>query len=170
MARRSHAPAVKGEAPLKKTLFAVLLLAVAAPMFAVAPRTVVMVDEVIKMSKAGVGDEEIIAFVEKSKEPFDVTSDDIIAMTDAKVSRAVMKLVIDESAARMKSDRRDYDRRDSGRTRTVYVSPYYSSYYDPFYDPFWYGYGPRLSLGFGFYGGGFRGGFRGGHGGHFRHR
>ena len=123
-----------------------------------AKRTVIIVDEVIRMSKAGVGDDEIIAFVQKSREPFDVTGDDVIAMTDEKVSRVVVKAVIDESASRMRSERsaRDYDR---GR-RTVYVSPYV---YDPFYysyDPFWYR--PRFYVSFGF-GGGFRH-----HGRHFR--
>jgi hypothetical protein len=143
-------------------LFAVLLL-VAVPMFAIA-RTVVVVDDVIRMSKAGVGDDEIIAFVRKSAEPFDVTGDDVIAMTDAKVSRAVVKAVIDESSTRMRSERRDDG--DRTRTRTVYVAPYY----DPFsysYDPFYYR--PSLYLGFGFgrsyyYGGGY---YRGG-GHHFR--
>ncbi len=130
-------------------------------MFAMA-RTVLMVDDVIRMSKAGVGDDEIIAFVQKSREPFDVTGDDVIAMTDAHVSRAVVKAVIDESSSRMRSERR-VDDGDRTRTRTVYVSPYVSPWYDPYsyaYDPFYYR--PGLYLGFGHYGG-FGRGFRGGH-------
>ncbi len=140
-----------------------LLLAVAAPAFAV--RTVMVVDEVIRMSKAGVGDDEIIAYVKKTPDMFEINGDDVIAMNDAHVSPPVMKFVIDESAARMKDARRDDGR--ARETRTVYVRPYY---YDPFYygyyDPFWYG--PRGYFGFGVgfggrFGGGFRGGFRGHH-------
>ena len=136
----------------------VLLLAVAAPVFAV-NRTVMVVDDVIKMSKAGVADDAIIAFVQKTAEPFEINGDDVIAMNDAHVSSAVIKAVIDESAAKMKSERRD-------SRRTVYVSPgIYAPYYDPFYygyyDPFWYG--PRVFVGFGYTR---FGGFRGGH---FRH-
>ena len=143
---------------MKRLLLAFLLVLMATNAFAIS-RTVLVVDDVIKMSKAGVGDDEIIAFVRKSDEPFEVTGDDVIAMTDAKVSRPVVKAVIDESAARMRRDR-SYRDDDRGRTRTVYVSPY--SYYDPWYDPFYYS--PRLYLGlsFGsrFYGGGYYGGFR----------
>ena len=149
-----------------------MCLTAAAPVFA-AGRTVMVVDDVIKMAHAGVGDEEIIAFVQKSREPFDVNADDVIAMTDAHVSRAVIRAVVDESAALRGNDRandRANDRQDNSNVRrqTVYVapapyySPYTSYYYDPYYygyyDPFWYG--PRVSLSFGF-----------GHffGGHFRH-
>lgn len=136
---------------------AVLLLAMAAPVFAV-NRTVMVVDDVIKMTKAGVADDAIIAFVKKTAEPFEVNGDDVIAMNDAHVSSAVIKAVIDESAVRMRDDRRD--------SRRVYVTPgFYSPYYDPFYygyyDPFWYG--PRVFVGFGYT---HYGHFRGGH---FRH-
>lgn len=146
---------------------AVLLLAVAAPGFAV--RTVMVVDEVIRMSKTGVPDDEIITYVKKTPDPFAINGDDVIAMNDAHVSSAVMKFVIDESAARMKSARSDDGR--TRETRTVYVRPMVSLYdYDPFYygyyDPFWYG--PRAYFGFGVgFGGGFRGGrFGGGRGRH----
>jgi hypothetical protein len=138
----------------------VLLLAVAAPAFAV--RTVMVVDEVIRMSKAGVGDAEIIAYVKKTPDMFEINGDDVIAMNDAHVSSAVMKFVIDESAARMKDARND-DRR-SRETRTVYVRPmvspyYYDPYYYGYYDPFWYG--PRAYFGFGVgFGGRFGGGLQ----------
>ena len=139
-----------------------LLLVVAAPAFAV--RTVMVVDEVIRMSKAGVADDEIITYVKKTPDQFEINGDDVIAMNDAHVSSAVMKFVIDESAARMKEGRSDDGRTRETATRTVYVRPMVSPYYyDPFYygyyDPFWYG--PRVGFGFGF-GGGFRGGFHGG--------
>ena len=120
-----------------------------------------VVDEVIKMSKAGVADDEIISYVKKTPDQFEINGDDVIAMNDAHVSSAVMKFVIDESAARMK-DARSNDGRTREATRTVYVRPMVSPYYyDPFYygyyDPFWYG--PRVGFGFGI---GFRGGFHGG--------
>lgn len=171
---------------MRRTIFAVaLLLITAVPAFAVS-RTVMVVDDVIRMSKAGVGDEEIIAFVKKTRQPFQVNGDDVIAMQDAHVSQAVMRVVIDESAATMRDDRARDDRRDGYthhyvardddgyNTRTVvYVSP---GIYSPWYDPFYYGYGyypyypyyygPGVSIGFGFGWGGYRGGFYRG-GGHF---
>jgi hypothetical protein len=114
-------------------------------------RTVVVVDDVIRMSAAGVADDAIISYVRNTRDNFDVTADDIIAMTDAHVSKDVVKAVVDESAAR--KDRR------GARDRRYFVAAPYPYYYDPFYyDPFWYG--PRFSFGFGFgprFGGGFRG-------------
>ena len=149
-----------------------LLLAVAAPAFAV--RTVIVVDEVIRMTKAGVADDAIIAYVRQVPNAYEVNGDDVIAMNDARVSPAVMKFVIDDSAARMKDARSDDRSRTTTETRTVYVRPAYATpypyYYDPYYygyDPFWYS--PRVYLGFGFggfYGGRFGGGFHGGHGRH----
>ena len=143
---------------------ALLLLAVAAPAFAV--RTVIVVDEVIKMSKAGVADDDIIAYVRKAPNAFEINGDDVIAMNDAHVSSVVMKFVIDESAERMKEDRRDDGK--SRETTTAYVRPmvspyYYDPYYYGYYDPYWYG--PRAFIGFGVgFGGGFGGGgFRGHH-------
>lgn len=137
---------------------AFLLLAVAAPAFAI--RTVIVVDEVIKMTKAGVADDEIIAYVKRTPNAFEVNGDDVVAMNDAHVSSAVLKFVIDESAERMKEARGDDG--PSRDTKTVYVRPMVSPYYD---DPFWYG--PRAYYGFGFgvgFGGRFGGGgFRGRH-------
>jgi hypothetical protein len=145
---------------------AALLLATATPLFALDDssgtdrtdrnRRIVIVDDVIRMSQAGVSDDALISSVEKSREPFDVGADDIIAMTDAHVSKDVIKAVVDESAAR--KDRRRY------RDERVYVAP---GYYDPWfypYDPFWYG--PRFAVGVGF---GFVPSF-GGRGFHHRRR
>ncbi len=138
------------------------LMVVAVPMFAldassnVRNNTATVIDDVIRMSQAGVADEDIIAYVHKSRERFDVTADDLIALTNAKVSKNVIHEVVGEA------DDRNGDR---GRreTRTV-VSPrvYVGSpwFWDPYYyyDPFWYG--PRLSLSFGHYWGGYhRGSF-----------
>jgi hypothetical protein len=121
-----------------------------------------VIDDVIRMTRAGVDDETIIKFVRQSRNQYVVDADVIIALTDAKVSKDVLNVLMDEA----------YDRgtaraeRGRTRTRTVYVRPYYgySPWYSPFYDPFWYG--PRVSFGFGF--GGYRGGSHGGHhgGGH----
>lgn len=114
---------------MKRILFSLLLLALATPAFAI--RTVLVVDEVIRMSKAGVGDDEIVAYVKKTREPFDVSGDDVIAMTDARVSREVIKAVIDESSSRMRNERRAYvdrDDREYGRSRVYF-----------YYDPFWFG-------------------------------
>lgn len=153
----------------------VLSLGLTASAFAVS-RTVLIVDDVIRMTQAGVGDDEIIAFVQKSRESFDISADDVIAMTDAHVSRTVIKALVDEAGVRRQNDRaadsRDAYQRGSDRTTTVYVAPRVYGYpyaYDPFYsswyDPYWYGYGPRVYFNFGFggrIGGGFRGGYRGG--------
>jgi len=127
-----------------------------------------IVDEVMRMWKANVAEEDIIAYVHKADTRFTVTADDVIALSDAKVPRTVIKAVLDEA------DYRGDRSRPVERRSTVYVAPpyyggYYGygpAYYDPFYyDPFFYG--PRFSFGVGVGFGHFRGGFRGGH---FRHR
>lgn len=140
---------------MRRLLYLIPLLFLATPLFALddvdradrGRRTVLIVDDVIRMSKAGVNDEAIIAFVRKTREDFDVNADDLIAMTEAGVSKEVEKAVVDEAAARKNrvSDRDD-------RSDRSYLTPY-PYYYDPFYpryyyDPFWYG--PRVSFGFGF--------------------
>ncbi len=108
----------------------------------------IIIDDVIRMSQAGVSDDAIISYVRNTREPFDVSADDVIAMTDAHVSREVVKAVVDEAAAR--TDRRRYEDRGTVR-ETVYVAPPY--YYDPFFYPYYYDpffYGPRVFLGFSF--------------------
>ena len=132
---------------------ALFLLLVAAPLFAVQRNAV---DEVIRMTRAGVPEETILDYIEKTDARIVVTGDDVIAMTEANVPKSVIKAVVDAGAAR-----RDYRNRSYSSPRVVVTAPYY---YDPYYyyDPFWYR--PSISLGFGYFGG-FRGGFRGGHGG-----
>jgi hypothetical protein len=160
---------------MKRThLFLALLLTFAAlPLFA-ARRANNVVDDVIRMQKSGMAEDEIIAFVHKGESRFDITADDMIALHDAGVSRAVIKAILDESEAR--GERRDGDRyrgSDSGygygyaAPPLVYAYGGYPYYYDPFYYPYYYDpffYGPRVSVGFNFgfrhFGGGFRGGFR----------
>ena len=107
-------------------------------------------DEVIRMWKSNVAEEEIISYVRKADTHYVITADDVIDMSEAKVPRTIIKAVLDQA---------DY-RGDTSRPapRRVVVAPYYGSYgyygpayYDPwYYDPFWYGYGPRISIGFGF--------------------
>ncbi|MEA2238091.1 MAG: hypothetical protein QOC81_2815 [Thermoanaerobaculia bacterium] len=142
---------------------ALFLVMLAAPLFAVQRN---VVDEVIRMTKSGVPEDTILEYVDKTDIRIAVTGDDVIAMTDANVPKAVVKAVVDASQASRASNYND--RRYSTR---VLVSPsYYSPYYYNYYDPFWYR--PSLYLGFGFggyYGGGFRGGHYGG-GGHRGHR
>jgi hypothetical protein len=155
---------------MKRIGFLLLMMFIAVPLFAAErDRTPVptLIDDVIRMSKAGVGEEAIIEFVRKSNERVDVTADDLIALTDAQVSKNVIRAVIDLA------DERDGRSRSRSRTRVIVEPRYaYSPYWgwgDPFYDPFWYG--PRLSFGFGFgypYGYGGRVFYRGGRGG--RHR
>ena len=140
---------------------AALLLLSALPALAVdAPDRTTVIDDIIRMTKAGVEDDAIIKFIEDSDEGYVVDADAIIALTDAKVSKDVLESFMDHG---YRPDRRAYRRRDRNDdgTRTVYVRPYYS--WDPWlssYDPFWYG--PRFSFGIGF------GGYR--HHGGYRHR
>lgn len=155
-----------------KRLALLVVALIALPLFAeeTRDRTPIrtLVDDVIRMTQAGVNDETILDFIRKSDERPEVTADDLIALTDAKVSKDVIKAVIDLA------DERDGRRPRSTTRERVYVAPaYYGGYYgwgDPFYDPFWYG--PRLSIGFGWgygyprYGG--RVFYRGGGGGHHR--
>jgi hypothetical protein len=144
---------------MKKTILhavaAMFVLMIAAPLFAVQRN---VVDEVIRMSRAGVAEETILDYVDRNDHRTVVTGDDVIAMTEARVPKSVIKAVVDSS-----DNRRDDRDRGYVAPRVVLAAPYYG-YYDPFYSPFWYG--PRVSLSFGFgsyYRGyrGFRGGFHG---------
>lgn len=136
------------------TVAALFIVLVAAPLFAVQRN---VVDEVIRMSKAGVAEETILEYVDKTDARIVVTGDDVIAMTEANVPKAVVKEVVDAAGAR--ANRGDYRDRSASSARVVVAAPYFGyGYYDPYYyDPFYYR--PSLFLNFGF-GGGFRGGFR----------
>jgi len=107
-------------------------------------RRPIIIDDVIRMSQAGVGDDAIIAYVRKYRDRFDVNADDVIALNDAHVSKDVVKVVVDEASAR--KDDRYRDREPARFYGGVYINPwYYPSYY---YDPFFYG--PRFGFGIGF--------------------
>jgi hypothetical protein len=107
-------------------------------------RRPIIIDDVIRMSQAGVADDAIIAYIRKYRDRFDVNADDVIALTDAHVSKDVVKFLVDEAAAQ-KNDRYR-DREPVRYYGGVYVDPwYYPGYY---YDPFFYG--PRIEFGFRF--------------------
>src|SRR5438128_3930254 len=105
---------------MKRVLFVLLL--VSTPLFAFEAKHRTVVEDVIRMSQAGVGDEAIIAFVVHTREPFTVTADDVIAMTNAQVSKDVIKAVVDEAEARKRVRRQEDD----------YI-PFYYQYYDPWW-------------------------------------
>jgi len=142
---------------MKKTILhavaAMFVLMIAAPLFAVQRN---VVDEVIRMTRAGVAEETILDYVDRNDHRTVVTGDDVIAMTEARVPKAVIKAVVDSS-----DNRRDNRDGSYVAPRVVLATPYYGYYgYYPayYYDPFWYA--PRLSLTFGF-GRSYYGGFRG---------
>ena len=153
-----------------RTLAVTLVALIAVPLFAASAN---LVDDVIRMYKSGVPEDAIIQFVQKADARFDVTADDLIALSDAKVPRPIIKAVLDEADVRNGREN-VHDSRPASRT-TIVVSPgYYGGYYgyapywyDPwFYDPFYYGGRFSVGVNFGhFGGGGFRGGHGGGHGG-----
>src|SRR4029077_4963386 len=53
------------------------------------------IEEVLKMSKAGVADELIIARVKRNGRPFDLNSDEIVALKTDGVSENVIKYLVD---------------------------------------------------------------------------
>lgn len=167
---------------MRRLTFLFLLLLAATPLLAVQTSQATIVQDVVRMAKAGVEDDTIIEFVEKYDGHFDVSADDLIALTEAKVSKDVIKAVVGEADERNenadRADGKDAER-SYVRPSTVYYPYYVPRYYSPYYyDPFWYG--PRVSIGFGFgfggyrghyygrggnWGGGHGGGHNGGHGG-----
>lgn len=152
-------------------LFALLLLVVSAPVFGLddkGSQRRSVVDDVIRMAQSSVPDDAIISFVVHTRDQFEATADDIIAMTNAHVSKDVIKAVIDEAADRKEHPERT--QRTYVRSEVYYGGGWYDPYYSPYYsyyNPSWYG--PRLAVrvgvGFGrhFGGGGFHGGGRGRH-------
>jgi hypothetical protein len=107
-----------------------------------ATRRPIIVDDVIRMSQAGVGDDAIIAYVHKYRDRFDVNADDLIALADAHVSKDVVKVVVDEAAAR----KGNWDDRRTERPR-YYGGAYFDPWFYPSYYPYSYWYGPRFGFG-----------------------
>jgi hypothetical protein len=113
-----------------------------------------VIDDVIRMSQAGVNDEAIIRFLRESRDAYVLDADVIIQLTEAKVSKDVLNAVMDHAYRRGQEGRA---RRDDRRSTTVYVRPYYDPWFYSYgWGPYWYG--PRISYGWGW------GGYR-----HFRH-
>ena len=151
-------------------LFALLLVVVSTPVFGLddkGSQRRSVVDDVIRMAQSGVPDDAIVSFVAHTRDRFEATADDIIAMTNAHLSKDVIKAVIDEAA-----DRKDHPERTQRtyvRSEAYYGGGWYDPFYYPYssyYNPLWYG--PRLAVrvGVGFgrhFGGGFHGGGRGRH-------
>src|SRR5437763_14425207 len=81
-----------------------------------------VIDDVVKMSQAGVSDESIIRFVRQSRDHYVVNADTIIALNDAHVSKAVINALMDGAYDRgdSRADNRDYDR-DRVVQERVYV-------------------------------------------------
>ena len=74
---------------MRRIPFLLLLILIAVPLFATQPQPT-LVDDVIRMSKAGVPEESIITFIHKADGRFDVSANDMIAMTEAGVPKAVI--------------------------------------------------------------------------------
>jgi hypothetical protein len=155
-----------------------------------------LLSDVVEMTRAGLSDETIIAYVQarRIRLDADVSADDLIRLRQSGVSESVVRYIAGAS---------DIEGSPSGTPReltydsggTAYPvepsyagdEPYAYSYayghpywYGWFGDPYWYGYGPYFSTGFfvgggrSFHGRGFdhrgsghgSGGHRGGSGGH----
>ncbi|HEY3056721.1 MAG TPA: hypothetical protein VGK31_12395 [Thermoanaerobaculia bacterium] len=107
----------------------ILLFLVSTPLFALDRTRRTIVDDVIRMSQAGVSEDAIIAFVVHTRDDFEVTADDVIAMTNAHVSKEVIKAMVDEADARKNRRRREVDRDDDD---------FFFPYFNPYYDPWWF--------------------------------
>jgi len=88
-----------------------------------------LVDEVIRMSRAGVAEDAIIAYVVHTSGRFDVTADDIIAMRDANVPPRVIRVMIEESRVRTP---------DTGYEHASVRDHDPTPPWTQIYDPWWY--------------------------------
>jgi hypothetical protein len=135
-----------------------------------------LLNDVIEMTRAGLSDETIVAFVtsRRARLDADVSAQDLIRLRQAGVSESVVRAIAGASGIQDgeggRSGRMTYDSSDagaqaaetSGGEDVAYDSPYpygYRPYWYAWYgDPWWYGYGPYVSTTL-FFGGGrsFRG-------------
>ena len=124
---------------------AVIALVVAMPLLAL---TTNVIDDVLRMTRAGVDEETILAYVNGEQRPFEVTADDMIAMTTAHVSQKVVQAVVDRSAALKRASANEtpslaqpaVQQGESAPPVAVVVPP--PPVPDYLADPFWYM--PRL--------------------------
>lgn len=128
------------------------LLIAAAPLFGLATN---IIDDVIKMTRASVDQETIVAFIQGEKQAFDVTADDMIAMANAHVSDKVVQALLDRSAALKQTPAqavapaRSEPAQEGGAHETAPPEPTVVAVPPPFVpdylaDPFWYL--PRLDM------------------------
>ncbi len=94
-----------------------------------------LVPDVIRMSQAGVGDDTIIAYILHTSGRFDVTADDVIAMTQANVSPKVIRALIDESRNRIPPER-PAEAQPGVMVPQVDRDP--TPPWTAFYDPWWF--------------------------------
>src|SRR5258708_6039637 len=102
---RINAKTEASEAHVKRIVVVLFALLISTAAFALDDRSTRndrdrnanVVDEVMRMWKANVAEDDIIAYVHKADTRFTVTADDVIAMSDAKVPRTVIKAVLDEA-------------------------------------------------------------------------
>ncbi len=74
------------------------------------------VDDVIKLSKAGVDDDVIIQKIKKQGQPFDLTTDQLIQLKSASVSNRVMQVMIDPTKASPSDTKVPASEQSSGMT------------------------------------------------------
>lgn len=103
--------------------FALAAIVIATPLFAFNTNRR-LVDEVIRMSRAGVADDAIVEYVVHANGRFDVTAGDVIAMTNAGVSSRVIRVMVNESGSRIVPQRASAEEP---------MPPYLN-----FYDPWWF--------------------------------
>ena len=159
---------------------------------AVAPQLSYGVPQILKLAKANVGDETIIAYIKNSGNSYGLNADQIIYLRQQGISDAVVRTMLNQpkpavaAATATPAPQPEASTVSTAETSTAMVAPevtyvqtvpattYY--YYQPYYYPDYAWYPPvtfSFGWGGGFHGGGFGGGFRGGgfgggfHGGGF---
>jgi hypothetical protein len=78
---------------MKRALSGVLFLLLSAASAVGASQTKLL-DDVIRMSRAGVSDDAIVAFIHATRDRVSATADDVIAMSEAGVLKAVIEAMI----------------------------------------------------------------------------
>ncbi len=89
--------------------------------------------EVIRMSQAGVSDDAIIEYVRHTSGRFVITADDVIALKNAGVSAAVIRVMIDESESRGLPERAGYSSRPPAPEIDRDPTPPWTAFYDPWW-------------------------------------
>lgn len=162
----------------------------------VAPQLAYGVSQVVQLSKANIGEDTIVTYVQNSGNSYGLDADQIVYLKQQGVSANVINAMINQRnrpvasapVATATDSQASYTAPASTAnyvqtapasvpTSTVYVMPdtqtydYYSYYYHPYYPYYPYNYygWPAVSLSFGWggrWGGGYNGGWHGGGGFH----